>query len=206
MRKPKVSVLQVLVHIAALLPLLVLIWDFGQDRLTVNPIREIQLRTGRSALLLLVLSLTCTPVSKVFGIRQVLRFRRPLGLYAFTYASLHFLNFIGLDYGFNLAMIREDIAEKSFIILGFSAFLCLLAVAITSTRGWMKRLGKNWARLHWLVYPAVILAVTHFTLQVKADFRIPLLYWTVLVLLLVARLPDIRKIAGRFATSLRGND
>ena len=206
MRKPKAAVLQVLVHIAALLPLLVLIWDFGQDRLTVNPIQEIQLRTGRYALLLLVLSLACTPLSQVSVLKQVSRFRRPLGLYAFTYASLHSLNFVWLDYGFDFSLIRDGIAKNSFALLGLAAFLCLLPVATTSTRGWMKRLGKNWARLHWLVYPAVILSVTHFTLQVKADFRLPLLYWTVLVLLLVARLPGIRRMARRSTTNLRGGE
>ncbi|MDP3880223.1 MAG: protein-methionine-sulfoxide reductase heme-binding subunit MsrQ [Dehalococcoidales bacterium] len=205
MRSPRASAIQVVVHITALLPLSVIIWDFWQGQLTVNPIQEIQLRTGRYALLILILSLSCTPLSRIFGSGRIFRLRRPLGLYAFAYASLHFLNFIGLDYGFNLALLREDIAEKSFVILGFAAFLCMLPVAITSTRGWMQRLGKNWERVHWLVYPAAILAVTHFTLQVKADFRLPLLYWALLILLLATRLPVIRKMAGRFAPGRSGS-
>ncbi len=198
MNKLKASGLPVLTHIGALLPLVVLAWDFSQGQLTANPIREIQLRTGITALALLILSLTWTPISMLFGIKSVLRLRRPVGLYAFFYASLHFLNFLGLDYGFDLALIREDIFEKRFAIVGFAAFVSLLPVAITSTRGWMKRLGKNWERLHWLVYLAALLAVTHFVLQAKVDFRRPLLYGAAVVLLLVVRIPGVREAVTRF--------
>ncbi len=197
MRKFETSGLRVLTHIAALLPLAVLVWDFTQGQLTVNPIQEIQLRTGKYSLVLLVLSLACTPVNRVFGIKSVLRLRRLLGLYAFMYASLHFLNFVGLDYGFDFGLIQEDIAEKRFVLVGFAAFISLLLLAVTSTKGWMRRLGKNWEHLHWLIYVAAVLAVTHFTLQVKVDFREPLLYGVVVVLLLVVRLPGIREVANK---------
>lgn len=197
MRKFETSGLRVLTHIAALLPLAVLVWDFTQGQLTVNPIQEIQLRTGKSTLVLLLLSLACTPINRIFGIKAVLPLRRLLGLYAFMYASLHFLNFVGLDYGFDFGLIQEDIAEKRFALVGFAAFISLLLLAVTSTKGWMRRLGKNWEHLHWLIYVAAVLAVTHFTLQVKVDFREPLLYGVVVVLLLIVRLPGIREVVSK---------
>ncbi|MBI4180522.1 MAG: sulfoxide reductase heme-binding subunit YedZ [Chloroflexi bacterium] len=188
---------QLVAHIGALTPLALIIWNFTQDQLTANPIRAIQLRTGRSALVLLMLSLACTPLSKVPRLRWVLKLRRLLGLYAFTYASLHLLNFIGIDYGFNLALLRKDLAEKYFIFLGLTAFICLLLLAITSTKGWQQRLGKNWQRLHWLVYLAALLVITHFFLSVKADRRAPLLYGAIVLLLLLVRLPGFLKTISR---------
>ncbi len=190
--------LRIITHIGALLPLAILAWDFTQGRLTANPIQEITLRTGVYSLVLLVLSLACTPVGIVLGLKQVLLIRRPLGLYGLMYASLHFLNFIGLDYGFNLDLIREDVLGKGYMWVGFVALLALLPVAITSTKGWVKRLGKNWERLHWLVYPAALLAIAHFLLLVKTDFREPLLYGAVVVLLLIVRIPGIRKVIRGF--------
>jgi sulfoxide reductase heme-binding subunit YedZ len=193
MPKLKVSGLQVLVHIAALLPLILLAWDFTQGGLTANPIREVQLRTGKYALVLLVLALSLTPVNIVFGIKSVLPIRRTLGLYSLMYASLHFLNFIGLDYRFDFGLIRDDISGKRFVLVGFVAFLCLLPLAVTSTRGWIRRLGRNWERLHRLIYVAAVLAVTHFLWQVKADVREPLIYGAVVALLLIVRIPPVRK-------------
>lgn len=199
MRGLKVPGLQVLVHVGALLPLAWLGWQFSQDQLTANPIREIQLRTGRYALNLLVLSLACTPIYNVFGFRPAKQWRRTLGLYAFMYATLHLLNFIGLDYGFDFALIREGVSSKRFALVGFAAFLILLLLAITSTKGWVIRLGKNWKRLHRLLYVAGILAVTHFMWQAKskADLREPLIYGAVVIVLLVLRIPVISEIIGR---------
>ncbi len=197
MRQLKTHGLQILTHIAALLPLAILAWDFGQGRLTANPIQEITLRTGTYSLVLLVLSLACTPVSAVFGLKPVLRLRRPLGLYGLMYASLHFLNFIGLDYGFDFNLLRADVFGKGYIWVGFVALLALLPVAITSTKGWVRRLGKNWERLHWLVYPAALLAVIHFLMLVKEDFREPLLYGAVVVLLLIVRIQGVTKVVSK---------
>ena len=193
MRQLKAHWLQILVHVAALLPLAILVRDFTQDQLTVNPIQEITLRTGSYSLILLVLSLACTPLATISGLKSLLRLRRPLGLYGFMYASLHTLNFIGLDYGFDLSLLRDDVFGKGYIWVGFVALLALLPVAITSTRGWIKRLGRNWERLHWLVYPAAMLAVGHFLLLVKADIREPLLYAAAVGLLLIVRLPGVRR-------------
>ncbi|MEE8414029.1 MAG: protein-methionine-sulfoxide reductase heme-binding subunit MsrQ [Dehalococcoidales bacterium] len=190
-------------HIAALLPLALLIWDFTQDQLTVNPIQAIQLRTGRYALVLLVITLASTPISRLFGSRQLLALRRPLGLYTFMYASLHFLNFLVIDYRFDFDLIREDLFEKRFALAGFAAFLCLLPLAITSTRGWIVRLGKRWGNLHRLIYPAAVLAVIHFVWQVKADIREPLVFGVIVLLLLLVRLPVIRDQLVRIRDRLR---
>jgi len=185
--------LQVLAHLATLSPLAILLWDLVQTQLTVNPIQEIQLRTGRYALVMLVLSLAVTPANRIFTLRWMMPLRRWFGIYAFGYASLHALNFVGLDYGFDFSLIWEDIGEKRYVLAGLAAYLSLLPLAITSTRGWMRRLGHNWERLHWLVYPVGLLAVTHFLWQVKADIRVPLFYGAVVVLLLILRLPGLRK-------------
>lgn len=197
MQEIKTTAIRVLLHIGALLPLVILVWDYTQGQLTANPIREIQLRTGRYTLLLLTLSLACTPVYNFTRLRYVLLLRRPLGLYAFTYACLHLLNFIGLDYGFNFALLWKDIAEKRYIVAGFAAFLILLALAITSSQGWIERLGKNWQRLHRLVYAAGILAVLHYLWQIKVVIRAPLIYGIMIILLLLLRLPVLSQMTAK---------
>jgi methionine sulfoxide reductase heme-binding subunit len=190
----KFTKFQLLVHIGSLVPLALLLWDFLTDNLTVNPIQDITFRTGKAALVLLVLSLACTPLNTVFGFREALKVRRPLGLYAFMYVCLHFLTFIGLDYGFDLGLIREAIFEKRFALIGFAAFLTLLPLALTSTKAWQKRLGKTWRSLHRWVYLAAILAVVHYVWVVKADIREPLVYGAIVVLLLILRIPIVRRV------------
>lgn len=183
----------VAVHAVALTPLALLIWGLVSGNLTANPIQAVQLRTGKTAINLLMISLACTPVYLVSGFKPVLQLRRTLGLYAFLYVSLHFVNFVAMDYGFNFTFIQADaLLGKRFILAGFAAFLLLLPLAVTSTTGWRRRLGENWRRLHWLAYPAAVLAVTHYIWQTKADFRSPLIYGGVLLLLLAFRLPIIR--------------
>jgi sulfoxide reductase heme-binding subunit YedZ len=198
MKLPQFTKFQLFVHLASLVPLAWLIVDFLGDNLTVNPIQALTLRTGKYALIWLILSLACTPANTLFGFRPALKVRRALGLYAFLYASLHFLIFVGLDYGFDPVLLREAIFEKRFALVGFAAFLILLALAVTSTRGWMKRLGKNWTRLHRLVYLAGALVIVHYVWLVKADIRVPLLYGAGVALLLSARIPAVRKALSRF--------
>lgn len=192
-RVPVSLLLQIAVHVASLAPLALLIWDGLQRHLTANPIQAITLRTGKPALILLVLSLACAPVSSVLGLRLALKWRRPLGLYAFFYAALHFLTFTVLDYGLDLFLLREAIFEKRYALVGFAAFVLLVPLAITSTRGWMKRLGKRWKRLHRVVYVAGVLVVVHYIWLVKADRREPLLWGAVVLLLLSLRLPFLRR-------------
>ncbi|NIV33625.1 MAG: sulfoxide reductase heme-binding subunit YedZ [Anaerolineae bacterium] len=188
--------LKILVHAGALLPLAWIAWQYVQGSFLVDPVREITTLTGRTALILLVLTLACTPVNTLFGFKQALRVRRALGLYAFLYASLHFATFVWLDYGFDLELLVEAVFAQRYVVVGFVAGLILLALALTSTRGWQRRMGQNWKRLHRLVYLAGILAVLHFAWLVK-DVRVPLQYGAVLILLLVLRIPRVRKAMSR---------
>jgi sulfoxide reductase heme-binding subunit YedZ len=131
--------------------------------------------------------------------------RKWLGLYAFFYASLHFLIFIGLDYGFDWSLLYEAIFEKRYALVGFAALLILLPLAITSTQGWMRRLGKRWKSLHRWVYLAGILAVIHYVWVVKADIREPLAWGAVLGILLILRIPAVRKRAANWRARLSGH-
>lgn len=187
--------LRVVVHVGALTPLGVIILDNYRYNLTANPIQEITVRTGKAALVLLVLSLACTPLNTMFGFRQALQVRRALGLYGFMYVVLHLAVFAVLDYGLNLWLIGQAIIEKYYVIAGFVAFLILVPLAITSTRGWMARLGKRWKALHKLVYLAVPVAVLHFALLVKSlsSRPEPLIFGAVVIMLLALRISVIRR-------------
>ena len=200
MKLPRFTPFQLLVHAGSLVPLALLVWAVATGNLSVNPIRDLTFRTGKAALVLLVLSLACTPLNTLFGFRQAVKVRRALGLYAFMYATLHLLIFFVLDYGLNLRLILSDTLEKRYVYVGLAAFLILLPLAITSTKGWQRRLGKTWKKVHKFVYAAGILVVIHYTWVVKSDVRQPLLWGALVVLLLVARLPIIR----RKVTQLRG--
>ncbi|UCD41718.1 MAG: sulfoxide reductase heme-binding subunit YedZ [Chloroflexota bacterium] len=194
---PRFTKFQAAVHIAAWIPLALLVFNWFTNNLTFNPIQALELRTGKYALVLLILALACTPLNTVFGFRQAIKVRRALGLYAFMYASIHFLIFIGLDYQFDLILLQEAIFEKRYAFVGFAAGLILLALAVTSTRGWMKRLGRTWTRLHKLVYLAGILVIVHYVWLVKSDIRIPLLYGALVLTLLILRIPAVRHKASK---------
>lgn len=200
--KLKANWLRIMVHVGALLPLAWTILQYAQGMFLVDPVREITTRTGKAALILLLLSLACTPLGTVFGFNRVRRVRRALGLYAFLYASLHFATFVGLDYGFDFTLLPQAVFDQRYVLVGFAAGLILLALAITSTRGWQRRLGKKWARLHRLVYLAGILAIVHFAWLVK-DIREPLRYAAVLAVLLLLRLPPVRRVVSNTRYRLR---
>ncbi len=191
-----------LTHIGALTPLALLIWDFYTDNLTVNPIQDITFRTGKPALVLLVLCLAVTPLNTIFAWREIVPARKWLGLYAWGYVSIHFLIFIGLDYGFSWGLIYEAVFEKRYALVGFTALLILTPLAITSTKGWQKRLGKRWKRLHQLIYAAGLLGVFHYLWLVKSDVREPIAWGVVVLLLLVARIPRVRKALVGWRTRL----
>ena len=193
MRNLRNNWLRIATHIAAFAPFALLMWDFFQDRLTVNPIQEITFRTGKTALVLLILCLACTPINTTLNYKPVTALRRPLGLWAFFYATLHFLTFVWLDYGLDLGLILETIREKRYVLAGFAAFLLLIPLAVTSTRGWQRRLGKRWKPLHRLVYLAAPLVIVHYIWLVKADIREPLFYGAIVALLLAARVPRVRR-------------
>jgi sulfoxide reductase heme-binding subunit YedZ len=197
LRRRRDLLLHVGVHVGALLPLTALIWDGLHNNLTANPIQAITARTGKAALVLLVLSLVCTPLNTYFGFRQALKWRRPLGLYAFLYVGLHFLTFSVLDYGLDWGQLGATVFGKRYALVGFISGLLLLPLAITATRGWMRRLGKDWKRLHRLVYPAAVLAGLHYIWLVKSDIRTPLLYTGIILVLLLLRTRWVKKgVAG----------
>jgi sulfoxide reductase heme-binding subunit YedZ len=184
--------LRIVVHAGALVPLAWLLWAYWQGQFLVDPVREITSLTGKTALILLVLSLACKPIHTLLGFRSVLRVRRALGMYAVLYASLHFLTFAWLDYGLDLGLLRGAILDQRYVLAGLAAGLTLLPLAITSTKGWQRRLGKGWKWLHRLVYLAGILAVVHFVWLVK-DYREPLRYAVLLAVLLFLRIPRVRR-------------
>jgi sulfoxide reductase heme-binding subunit YedZ len=187
-----------LAWISGLVPLVFLGIRFMQDGLGANPIEELTHWSGKSALVFLVASLAITPLRRLTRFNELIRARRILGLLAFFYALLHFLVYAVLDQALELTYVAEDIAERPYILVGFTALVILLPLAITSTRGWIRRLGKNWTRLHRLVYLAAGLGVLHFFWLVKADLREPLIFASVLGILLVLRLPPVaRRLARR---------
>ena len=158
-----------------------------------NPVDEIMDRLGEWGLRLLLATLCVTPLAVTLRKPWLMGTRRMLGLFAFTYLSLHFLNWLVLDQWFDLQAIGADIVKRPYITVGFTAFVLLVPLAITSTDGWRRRLGAYWHRLHRLVYPAAILGCTHFWWQVKADWREPAVYAALLAALLAWRIRRARR-------------
>jgi len=200
LRNVRVDALRLLVHLSAWLPLAWILWDYLNENLTVNPIQTVQQRLGRIALTLLLSSLACTPLQVITGWRGALRVRRALGVYAFLYAVAHFLVLVGIDYQFNLELLRKDLAGKPYIWVGAGAFAVLAPLAATSFPWWMRRLGKNWKRLHRLVYLAAPLVVIHYAWAKKGsltslagDITLPLASGLLVVLLLAVRIPAVRR-------------
>jgi sulfoxide reductase heme-binding subunit YedZ len=172
-----------------LLPLARLIYLGFTDGLGANPIEFITRSTGTWTLVGLLVTLSITPLRKLTGHAWFVRFRRLLGLFAFFYACLHFTTYIWLDQFFEPASILKDIYKRPFITVGFTAFVLLLPLAYTSRQSMMKKLGRNWQRLHKLVYVIASLGVVHYLWLVKKDITQPLIYACVLAVLLAMRLP-----------------
>ncbi|MGH9312315.1 MAG: sulfite oxidase heme-binding subunit YedZ [Vicinamibacterales bacterium] len=175
------------VFAACLLPLSSLVWRTLAGDLGANPIEAVTLATGRWTLRLLLVTLAVTPVRRVTGWNRLVGFRRMLGLFAFFYATLHFAIYLAIDQFFDWETIVEDVTKRPFITAGFAAFVLLIPLAVTSTKGWIRRLGRRWQQLHRLIYVSAMLAVVHFIWKVKSDLRDPLFYATILAILLVAR-------------------
>lgn len=189
-----------------LFPLGRLLWLGATGGLGANPIEFITRSTGTWTLVGLLLTLSVTPLRRLTGWSALLRHRRTLGLFAFFYASLHFITYTWLDQFFDLASVARDIAKRPFITLGFAAFVLLIPLALTSTQRMMKKMGRRWQQLHRLVYGIALLGVLHYLWLVKRDLTQPLLYGGILLVLLAARLPwgvsllqslGTRKVAGR---------
>ena len=173
-----------LVFAAALVPAVALTYGAFTNNLTANPIDYITDTTGLTALTFLTLSLTVTPLRRLTGRNELIKLRRMLGLFAFFYACLHLSTWVILDWFFDFASMASDIVDRPFITLGMATFLMLLPLAVTSTAGMIRRLGKRWQRLHRVVYVAAVCAVVHFWWVVKADFREPRLWALALTVLL----------------------
>ena len=187
----KIRVLKVLVFLLCLLPLGKLgleIFGLAGFGLGANPIEELIHRLGKWGLNFLLITLSVTPLRKWTGLNWLIRFRRMLGLFAFFYALMHFLAWFILDQGMLTAAILEDLIERPFIAIGFSAVLILTALAATSFTAVRRRMGKNWQTLHNMIYAAAILGVWHYWWQVKKDVTEPQIYAAILAVLLGARI------------------
>ncbi len=187
--KRAVLALKVLLWVGALAPGAWLVYGLLTGGLGVNPIEKLTRWTGMTAIVLLLLTLAISPARRLTGWNPLIRLRRPTGLFSFFYASVHFCIWFVFDMVFNVGWMLEDIAERKFITVGMAALIVLLPLAVTSTRGWIRRLGKRWALLHRGAYLAAVLAVVHYFWLVKADTRLPLAFAAVLALLLLFRLP-----------------
>lgn len=179
--------LKILAHALALLPLALLVRAVLGDTLGADPVAAITHETGDWALRLVLLGLALTPLRRLIGQPWPIRFRRLVGLYAFFYASLHLATYVVLDLGQYWSQILDDIVKRPYITVGFAAWLMLVPLALTSTKGWMRRLGRRWGQLHTLVYAVGVLGVLHFLWLVKSDLREPLVYAGILALLLGLR-------------------
>jgi methionine sulfoxide reductase heme-binding subunit len=177
-------VIKPVLFVAALVPLAWLLWGMLQGTLGANPAETIQLQTGRWALKFLLLTLTVTPLRRLTGWNVVIQYRRMLGLFAFFYASLHFASYIVLDQFFDWRAILRDIPKRPFILMGFTAFVLMIPLAVTSTKGWIRRLGRRWQTLHRLIYVSAICAAIHFIWKVKVATGDPTVYAAIVVALL----------------------
>ena len=181
-------------------PVVWLAWAAVQGRLGANPISEITKETGTWTLRFVVLTLAITPVRKLTGWNLLVRYRRMLGLFAFAYGTMHLTTYVWLDQFFDVASITKDVFKRPFITVGFAAFLLMVPLALTSTTGWIRRLGgKRWQALHRLIYATAVLGVVHYWWLVKADVSRPLAYGA-----LVATLLAVRLLRRRVAPAARG--
>jgi len=168
-----------------------LVWTgvrIATGNLGANPVEELLHWSGRWGLILLLVGLTITPLRRLTGWNRIIKVRRTVGLFAFSYVSLHLCLYLALDQGLAWSFILEDVTERPFITSGFLAFLLLVPLAVTSTKGWIRRLGRRWQKLHRLVYLAAGLGVLHFYWKVKADTFWPLVAAAVLAFLLLVRI------------------
>lgn len=182
------------VFIAALVPMALLLWDTFTGNLSANPIEDITHRTGLWGLTLLLATLAVTPLVRITRWSQLMKLRRMLGLFAFFYLASHFAVYVGLDQLFSVGDIVEDVTKRPYVTVGFTGFVLLVPLAMTSTKKMVKRLGgRRWVRLHRLVYISAACGVLHFLWLVKIDRRVPVIYASVLVLLLMLRLGGRRR-------------
>ncbi|MGH8245892.1 MAG: sulfite oxidase heme-binding subunit YedZ [Gammaproteobacteria bacterium] len=181
--------IRISLFIAALAPAAWLLFRALTNDLGANPIKEVTHFTGDWTLNFLLITLSITPLRRLTGKNQWVRYRRMLGLFAFFYACMHFLTYLVLDQFFDWPEIWRDVAKRPYITVGFTAFVLLIPMAATSTRRMVQRLGANWRRLHSYIYAIGTLGILHYLWLVKADVRVPVIYGVVLLILLTLRLP-----------------
>src|SRR5258708_2005994 len=179
---------KLVLFVNSLIPLVLLFWDLTHNRVGANPLEFLTRTTGMLTLVFLCLTVAVTPLRKIFGINSLVKVRRMIGLFAFFYGSLHLLTYIWFDRGFKLLTVGPDVVQRPFILVGLTAFLLMVPLAITSTNKMVKRLGgKRWSSLHRLVYLAAVAGVVHYWMLVKSDTRLPLTFGFILFLLLAHR-------------------
>lgn len=188
MKNKHIVLLKIAIWICALLPLTRLIWLGMHDDLSANPVEFVERSTGTWALIFLLITLSMTPIRLLTGQLWQIQLRRMFGLWMFFYACLHVTTYVWLDYSFLWSDIIEDIIKHPYVIAGFAAFVLTVPLAITSSKFMIKRLKKNWKKLHQMVYLIAILAILHFWWLVKKDVTEPFYYATVLIVLLSIRL------------------
>jgi len=196
---------KVAVFLICLIPFIELVWRIFTNRLGANPVEFLQHATGDWTLRFLVFTLCITPFRKLLHLPDLIRFRRMLGLFAFFYVCLHFLTYLGPDQSFDLAGMWKDVAKRPFITVGFLGFILLIPLALTSTAGWIRRLGgKRWQMLHRAIYVTAICGVIHYYWLVKSDVRKPVFYGVLVSLLLVWRVADWLVKRGKQVTAKAG--
>jgi len=184
---------KVAVFSLSLVPLALLLVGFRSNTLGANPIEYITHDTGTWTLRFVLLTLTITPARRIFKQPNLIAFRRMLGLFAFFYGCLHLMTWVWLDKFFDAWEMVDDVVKRRFITMGMFGFVLMVPLAITSTKGWIRRMGKNWTRLHRLVYVTAIAGVIHYWWLVKSDIRLPLMYGVIAVVLLSLRLLKVRR-------------
>ncbi|HEV2988723.1 MAG TPA: protein-methionine-sulfoxide reductase heme-binding subunit MsrQ [Candidatus Angelobacter sp.] len=188
-RENLIRTLKVIVFVLCLGPVVVLTWKGFHEMLGANPIDVITRSTGRWTLTFLLITLGITPVRRLTGMPWMIRFRRMLGLYAFFYGCLHLMTYVWLDKFFDVHEMLHDIVKRRFITAGMTAWALMLPLALTSTTGWIRRLGgRRWQKLHRLIYFSAAAGVIHFIWLVKADLRKPLIYGAIWAMLIAYRL------------------
>ncbi|MGD8207673.1 MAG: protein-methionine-sulfoxide reductase heme-binding subunit MsrQ [Thiohalocapsa sp.] len=202
MREPLRAASKAALFLLCLAPLLLLVWRVVDGRLGANPVEAVVHDTGAWTLRLLLVTLAVTPLRRLTGWASLVRFRRMLGLFAFFYGLLHFTAYLWLDRALDWPTIIDDIAKRPYITVGFAALILMVPLAVTSTKGWLRRLGPRWKRLHRLVYPIAVLGVLHYLWLVKADLLEPGIYAGILGLLLLARAP-LRRLRPDLGPRLR---
>lgn len=179
--------------VAALVPAGLLAWQVTHDQLGANPIRELEIQTGLWTLRFLAITLSVTPARRLSGWNGIQKYRRMLGLFTFFYATIHLSMWAGVDWFFAWGDMWQEIVKHKYILIGMLTWLVMLPLAITSTKGWIRRLGKRWTKLHRLVYVAAVTGTIHYLWAVKKDTFFPLVYFGVFAVLLGFRLVSARR-------------